>query len=192
MKTCWIIYNGSLINDKFLDSFRALDTELKYDEMSVLDYENSLSGIEQERLKVCRIMRNYMAHNDTTFLTASNEQIKFLNAQVTNIRKSSKLVKDVMKKIKPIKATSTMKDIIALVDKYSIAPIINGKDIYLVDKDILVHQMAIGNKKIVCPTRIPKYKYIDKMERLELIDHGVYIVTNDGTSTGEFIGLLII
>ena len=69
-----------MVNEKFLDAFRALDTELKDQGSTVLEYENSLKdgSIEKEKLKVCRIMRNYMAHNDTTFLTASNEQIKFL------------------------------------------------------------------------------------------------------------------
>ena len=180
----------STINDSFLDAFRALDTELKYDDRTVLDYENNLNGIEQEQLKVCRIMRNYMAHNDTTFITASKEQIKFLDKQVTEIRKTSKLVKDLMKKVKPIKATSTMKDVIALVDKYGYAPLQVAKNIYLVDKDILVHQLAVGNKKIAVPARLPKYHYMDKMERIENIVPGLYIVTSDGTENGDFLGIL--
>jgi hypothetical protein len=180
----------SAINESFLIAFKGLEAELKYDNKTVLDYENNLTGTEQEQLKVCRIMRNYMAHNDTDFISASKEQIKFLDTQVANIRKSAKLVKDIMKKIKPIKVTSTMKDIIAAIDKYGIIPVTNGKDLYLVDKDILVHQLAAGNKKIVIPTRIPKYKYMDKMERVENIVPNTYIVTSDGTANGEVLGIL--
>ena len=101
-----------MVNEKFLDAFRALDTELKDQGSTVLEYENSLKdgSIEKEKLKVCRIMRNYMAHNDTTFLTASNEQIKFLEAETEEVLKRAHLVKDEMKRVKTLKATASIKD----------------------------------------------------------------------------------
>ena len=43
-----------MTNEKFLDAFRALDTELKSEGTTVLDYENSLGTVEQEKLKVCK------------------------------------------------------------------------------------------------------------------------------------------
>ena len=178
------------INNDFLDAFRALDTELKYENKTVLDYENSLASLEQEQLKACRIMRNYMAHNDMNFMTASREQIKFLQNQVNDIRKSSKLVKDVMKKIKIVSASTLIKDIISLVDKYSYAPVAINKELYLVDKDILIHQLALGNKKIIAPAKLPKYRYMDKMTRLDNVVPNLYIVTSDGTASGEYLGVL--
>ena len=180
-----------MTNEKFLDAFRALDTELKSEGTTVLDYENSLGTVEQEKLKVCRIMRNYMAHNDTTFLSTTTEQIKFLENQVVEIRKKAHTVKDEMKKIKPIKATTPMKDVITLVDKYGIAPIEIKNSLFLINKDDLIHQLAQGNKKVNVPTKLPKYKYIAKDERMENVSKDTYIVTSDGTSNGTYVGLLI-
>ena len=104
-----------MINDKFLDAFRALDTELKSDGTTVLDYENSLETAEQEKMKVCRIMRNYMSHNDTTFVVATNDQIKFLNEQIDNIKRKAHTVKDEMKRIKTFKATEPIKNILTQI-----------------------------------------------------------------------------
>jgi hypothetical protein len=45
------------MNDKFLDAFKELETELRGLGLSVLDYENNLpDGTEKERLKICRII----------------------------------------------------------------------------------------------------------------------------------------
>lgn len=181
-----------MANEKFLDAFRALDTELKSDGSTVLDYENSLDTLVQERLKVCRIMRNYMAHNDTTFLSTTNEQIKFLEDQVTEIRKKAHTVKDEMKRVKTIKTTAPIKDVIASIDKFPIAPIETKTGLYLVDKNNLIHQLAIGNKKIVVPARLPKYATIAKDERIENVSSGTYVVTSDGTINGSYLGLIIV
>lgn len=182
------------ITDKFLDSFRALDTELKCEDKTIMDFENSLEGIDQERMKVCRIMRNYMAHNDATFLTPSNEQIKFLDTQVSNILKSANTVKTEMKKIKLVKETELIKNLIPIIDKSNIIPLeLKTGGIYLVTKDILLHQLALGNKKVAIPTRLPKYQYISKDIRLDKITHNTtYIVTSDGTDKGTYLGILII
>ena len=182
------------VYEKFLDAFRALDSELKDQSSTVLDFENSLKdgSTEKEKLKVCRIMRNYMAHNDTTFLTASNEQIKFLDAQTAEILKRAHLVKDEVKRVKEIKSTEPIKNVIAALDKFPIAPIFDKKGIYLVDKDILIHQLAAGAKKIVLPAKLPKYNYVGKMEKIDSLSSGNYIVTDNGTSTGKYLGLLVI
>lgn len=178
------------MNDKFLDSFRALDTELKSDGSTVLDYENSLDTANLEKMKVCRIMRNYMAHNDKTFINASNEQIKFLDEQVNNIRRKAHTVKDEMKRIKPLKAAESIKNIIAQIVKYPIVPLESKSGIYLVTQDILLKQLAAGNKKIDIPARLPKYKTVNKLERVENITPGTYIVLDD--KTNEYVGLFIL
>lgn len=178
-----------MANEKFLDAFRALDTELKDQGTTVLDYENSLSDTsDREKLKVCRIMRNYMSHNDTTFLTASNEQIKFLDNMTEEVLKRAHLVKDEMKRVKTLKATTPIKDVIAALDKFPVVPIETKAGIYLVDKDILVHQLAGGAKKIAIPTKLPKYKTTNKMEKIENLSNGTYIVLDKNT----YIGIIII
>ena len=180
-------------NEKFLDAYRLLDTELKFDNKTVLDYENdTLNGLDQEKLKVCRIMRNYLAHNDTKFLDTSNEQIKFLTNLVTTIRKSSSTVKDFMKKPTLCKTTEPIKNYAKLLDKFNYVPITTSKGLYLVDKDIYINQLAKGNKKIIPPARLPKYNYTIRTERIENLSEGIYIVTSDGTSNGIYNGIIIV
>lgn len=181
-----------MANEKFLDAFRALDIELKTDGKSVLDYENSLDTLNQEKLKVCRIMRNYMAHNDTTFLATTSEQIKFLNTQITEIRKKAHIVKDELKRVKCIKATAPIKEVTVSLDKFPIVPIETKDGLYLVTKDILIHNLAIGNKKIAVPARLPKYNTVAKDERIENLGSGTYVVTSDGTINGTYIGILML
>ena len=180
------------LTDKFLDAYKELEAELKYSNQSVLDYENSLNGTTQEQLKVCRIMRNYMSHNDTNFLTPSDAQIKFLNGITLEIRKKAHCVKDEMKKVIPVKETEQLKNMLASIDKYPIVPIATKTGIYLLDKDTFVHLLAKGEKKAVIPARLPKYKYVDKNERIENLSSGTYIVTSTGKEDGTYAGLLII
>lgn len=179
------------VNDKFLDSFRALDAELKLNGSTVLDFENTLEGTEQEQLKVCRIMRNYMAHNDVTFLVASNDQIKFLDSKVVELRKSAHTVKDEMKRVKEIKSSEPIKNVIAALAKNDIVPVIDKTGMYLVDKDILIKQLAAGNKKIIIPAKLPKYKYVDKLTRIDTLSKGIFIVTDNGQSTGKYLGIVV-
>lgn len=177
-------------NDKFLEAYKQLEAELKYDSKTVLDYENSLQGTEQEQLKVCRIMRNYMSHNDMSFLETSANQVKFLNDLVTKIKAASYTVANVMKRIKTIPTTETTKSLLALVDKSKIVPMETSSGIYLIDASILVNQLNAGNKKIVLPKKLPKYKYTSKTTRIEDLDETLYIVTDTGTSTGKYVAIL--
>ena len=178
-----------MANEKFLDAFRALDAELKDQGTTVLDYENSLTdSSDKEKLKVCRIMRNYMSHNDTVFLSASNEQIKFLEAETEEVLKRAHLVKDEMKRVKTLKATTPIKDVIAALDKFPVVPLETKAGIYLVDKDILIHQLASGAKKMVVPAKLPKYKTTNKMEKIENLASGTYVVLDKN----NYIGILII
>ena len=61
------------MNNKFLDAFKNLENELRADNTTVLDYENSLKDSNmQEKLKLCRITRNYLSHQDTKFVVAQS------------------------------------------------------------------------------------------------------------------------
>ncbi len=179
-------------NDKFLDAFRALDTELKLDGMTVLDYENGLDETNKEKLKVCRIMRNYMAHNDMTFLGTTTDQVKFLEKLASEIRKKSHTIKDEIEKVTPLKYTVPIKDVTAVLAKHTVAVLETKSGLYLVDKDMLIKQLALGNKKVSIPVKLPSYKYISKDERVQNIGRGIYIVTSDGTKEGKYLGIAVI
>ena len=180
------------MNDKFLDIYKQLESELRSNGKSVLDYEESLTfdQTDKEKLKACRIMRNYMSHNDLEFMVASQAQIIFLKSITTKLRMSELTASNKMKKITPVKSNTSIKTVIVLLDKYGIVPLILNTGLYLVDKDIAIHQVALGNKTIETPGRLPTYKYIDKLTRMDSVKPGIYIVTDGGTNKDPYLGIL--
>ena len=46
------------ITDKYLTAYKQLESELKCEDKTVMDYENSLEGIDQEKMKVCILASN--------------------------------------------------------------------------------------------------------------------------------------
>ena len=178
------------MNEKFLEAFREVENELKQEGLNYKDYEDSLeSGITQDRVKICRVMRNYMAHTDTLFIEATNEQVKFLNNLADAIKRKAHLVKDEMKKIKLVPMSSIiMKDLVPMIIKYQVIPMETKQGIYLLTKDIILANLAKGNKKIDVPAKLPKYQTIDKMVRVDSVKAGTYIVTDKD----KYVGILIV
>ena len=178
------------VNDKFLDSYKQLEAELKYENKTVLDYENSLVGTELEQLKVCRIMRNYFSHNDITFLATTTEQVKFIDNLIMNIRRAAHTVKDEMKRVKPVASTELIKNILPQIDKNPYIPMETPNGLYLLTRAIVIHNLALGLKKIEVPKRLPKLKYVAKDVRIETLAKDVYVVTDNGLETGKYLGVL--
>lgn len=182
------------INEKTLAAFRELDSELKAQNTTVLDYENSLDDAEDKPcLTVTRQQRNFLAHvNKPNFTQFTEEQYKFLVEHTRIVKMRNHCAKDEMKRVKLLKCTEPIKNILLAIDKYPVVPIETKLGIYLVDKDILIHQLAIGNKKIAVPTKLPKYNYLAKLDNLDGVSKGTYIVTENGNSTDKYLGILII
>lgn len=175
-------------NEDFMDAFRELDTEIKAQGfISVNDYEATMpdGSLEKEELKVCRIMRNFMAHNNMTFLTASMEQVKFLNNLTTELRKKAHTVKDEMKRVKTVTPSTPIKDMLQPICKFPIIPMeLKDGSLYLITKDIILENLANGNKKIEVPKKLPKYSVTDKLEKIENLTSGVYIVMDKSAYVG--------
>ena len=101
---------------KFLDAYRNLENELRAENKTVLEYENSLQDANiQEKLKLCRITRNYLSHQDTKFASVSKEMLDFLDKLAKEINLKAHTVKDEMKKIKPIFLNENVKNIVPIV-----------------------------------------------------------------------------
>ena len=176
-------------NDKFLQAYKELETELKYIGQSVLDYENSLSDTDdnKEKIKLCRIVRNYISHNSDNFAGTTNEMIKFLNSLTSKINKLSKTAKDIMVKPNFIKPNEPIKNILPLIKK-PIVVLDKDKFICVVKKDYLLDLIAAGEKKFIVPKK-NEYRFISPKEHIEDLS-GEYIVTQDGTNKGKVTGIL--
>ena len=51
----------SKLHDEFIKTYKELENII---DMSVREYEDSLNDIDSQKLRLCRILRNYIQHND--------------------------------------------------------------------------------------------------------------------------------
>ena len=181
------------MNEKFLEAYKRLENELRDEGISVLDYENSLEDkVVQEQLKLCRICRNYMAHNDMKFIIATKNMISFLEKLAAKIRLQSQLVKNEMKKTKPAYIGTPIKNILTQCSKAPV-PIVDKKTgvfLFLADCEYLVTLLAKKETKIKERRRV-SYNFVNSMAKIsDLLENCVYVVTDNGKSDGKYIGIL--
>lgn len=181
-------------NDIFLETYKKLETEMRSFGKSILDYENDLSdGAEKEKLKVCRIIRNYMAHQDKKFVDISNDMINFISDLELQIRRRSHIVANELIRQKAVAQNESLKNILPLIVK-NVVPVQDkaGKIIYIIDENTYLTMLNKGLKKIELPKRLPKLNYVNKDYKISNLATGIYIVTSDGTDSGKYLGLCII
>lgn len=99
--------------EKFLEAYKKLETILRKTEKynSVFEYESILTNPETvERLKLCRLIRNYIVHNENSadFVAPTNEMISFLTKQCKEVQKIVKTVGSVCTPVTPVKPDSSM------------------------------------------------------------------------------------
>lgn len=89
---------------EFLSVYKSLEQALSSQNMTVLDYESVLPSDEADKLKTCRIMRNYVAHHSDgdSFLCFSGEQFSFVDRLISRIKSSERTVKDITIHLTPI------------------------------------------------------------------------------------------
>lgn len=91
-------------NIKYLEVYRRFESVLKADGkyFTVKDYEDALESdkSKQNKLRMCRMIRNYIEHENQTFLEATDEMIDFLEKETISIDESETPVKKKMVSVK--------------------------------------------------------------------------------------------
>ena len=84
--------------DEFLEAFKSLETAIRSEYgYSPLEYESNVStGLEADRLKICRITRNFIAHNEKGFAVPTKDMISFVKELDKKISLSKGSAKDAM------------------------------------------------------------------------------------------------
>ncbi|MEE3344247.1 MAG: hypothetical protein VZS44_09175 [Bacilli bacterium] len=182
------------INDNFLEMYKELETELRGVGLSVLDYENNLpDGTEKEKLKLCRIIRNYMSHQDKKFVVATQDMVNFIGTLAINIRRKTHIVANELIKQKTVKYNEYLKNVLPLLVKISV-PVVdnNGTVIYIMDANDYIKMLNKGLKRIELPKKLPKLNYTDKDTKIEDLAEGIYVVTSTGNAEGKYLGICIV
>lgn len=138
--------------EKFLTEYKRLENVLHDSGFgSVLDYESTLVtkvSLTSEQLKVCRIERNFLAHNDTggKFICISPAQTAFIKRLADKLEAKQKHAKDIMSRQKAVTMSSTMKEVLSAVtrSKSGYAAVTDKNGIYLgsLDSAALVSLIA--------------------------------------------------
>ena len=197
--------------NKFLEAYKNLETEIRNlnPNDTVYDYENRLSQTDPqkaEKLKVCRINRNFIQHNpDSAKFVGliSDKWIDFLEAETNIIHSKNDLMKKHIYKATPVDAKTSIKDAITIVasSKVDVVPVVSkGEFVGLITpKQVLVAYMKssrtaeklldyISDKTMKNVTADydfskPTDRYIDYSTKPNVV------ITSDGTSNGLYIGL---
>ena len=98
--------------NEFLNEYKNLESAIRMlnSEASVFDYEKSLDSQTQEKLKVCRILRNHVQHNvgGDDFVCVTGEQIHFLKSLTSGILIKFSSSADLTDKTKTVKLSDTL------------------------------------------------------------------------------------
>ena len=114
--------NGKL--EEFLLEYNRLETLLKKSENlpdTVLDFENNLDDLDKkEKLKVCRILRNYCRHHEDygSFIDCSDGMLTFITSLNKDIEKPFLHISDKTKRIPAVSDKDSLKTVTELFSKY--------------------------------------------------------------------------
>ena len=161
------------------------------------DYESS-DPSKAARLRMCRLFRNYLAHeNDPGFLMPSDKMLDFLEKEVFDLKVQNDSVKQHTKPAGSYIFEDTMKcgDVLAkLVSTKQVAAIRHGKTGYdlCAWTDILALYMASKASKLAAfkPLRT-KIVFAAPTDKFAALDSGrITICTSDGTPDGKVAGVV--
>ena len=196
--------------NQFLNSYKKLEAEIRIDnpESSVFEYENSLYDPErQEKIKVCRILRNYIQHHadGQRFIAVSDQMITFLEKEVFSIKAKTDLVKSHISKTAPITPKTSIRDAIAIISMS------NVNNLAIVDKEN--HIVGAVNATLILKAYSKSKKstskiieYVSTKDTKSLLSRMVFakiddryepysgcegFVTADGTAESNYVGTLI-
>ena len=85
--------------DKFLELYKEYEALVRAKGGDPKDSEEKSEGVLCDRLRMCRLFRNYFAHTaDPGFLEVSDKMASFLEGQVVSLRSEGDVVKKHLKK----------------------------------------------------------------------------------------------
>lgn len=198
---------------KFLAAYKNLESEIRTlnPNDSIYDYENRLSEsdpVKSEKLKVCRINRNFIQHNtdgEKFVSVISDKWVDFLNSEANAIHSRNDLVKKHLYKATAINEKTTISEAMDIIvkSKIDVVPVVIVKNTFygiVTPMQILVAYKKAGSVRSKLLDFVP-LKAIEKTrmnyEYAKLTDRYVdfapkmpVIITSDGNEQGTYIGFL--
>jgi predicted transcriptional regulator len=184
-------------NDKYMDIYRRFEAAVKKSGFaSIKAYEESFADnkFKQEQIKICRLIRNYIEHENANFVEASENMISFLLKEAMELDENETPVK---KKMTSIKSAIRDTDLLVVAadfmtkKKADLIPIFDKNDFAIgcLSSAEIVKYIAAGDftkaKKVSAVQSVHKFGFINedtpmKQVRPMLNEHKkIYLVLND-------------
>lgn len=198
---------------KFLAAYKNLESEIRALDPndSIYNYENRLSESDpakSEKLKVCRINRNFIQHNtdgEKFVGIISDKWIEFLDNEANAIHSRNDLVKKHIYKATAINEKTTINEAMDIVvkSKIDVVPVVGKKSAFMgtiTPMQILIAYKKAGNVRRKILDFIPmrniektkiNYYYAKLSDRyVDYAPKTPVIITSDGKDNGTYVGVL--
>ena len=170
----------------FLEKYKSLELALRTyggDDMTVLKYEDSLTGDDSDKMRISRIMRNFLQHNPNAvgFVQPTQMMIDFIVRQTDLVLAATEKAKDRLFRLGPLKDTMTVHDACRAFLKAKLGghwiPVVNadGKLLGVMTEAKLVQAMAGAS----VTSETPLGKAVKKTELAKSLENIPVIFSTD-------------
>ena len=185
---------------EYLDKYKKLEELLRQSQESpdsIFELETNYNNSkEAEKLKLCRLVRNYLQHNTDDFIEPSEEMIKFLDSEVNAIESKFLRVKDQYTRAKAISEDLTFKEAILLLNTKNFLPVVSKDNLVIGTFNDTVIRKSIKNNKLNNKIKTNKdlldevLPFVSMNDNIKDIQSGSYIVTLNGDKSEKYKGIL--
>ena len=185
---------------EYLEKYKKLEELLKQSQGfhdSIFELETSYNNSKEgEKLKLCRLVRNYLQHNTDVFIEPTEEMIKFLDSEIFEIESKFLRVKDQYIRSKAISEDLTFKEAILLLNTKNFLPVVNKDNLVIGTFNDTVIRKSIKNNKLNNKIKTNKdlldgvLPFVSMNDNIKDIQCGSYIVTLNGNKSEKYKGIL--
>ena len=185
---------------EYLEKYKKLEELLKQSQGfpdSIFELETSYNNSKEgEKLKLCRLVRNYLQHNTDVFIEPTEEMIKFLDSEIFEIESKFLRVKDQCIRSKAISEDLTFKEAILLLNTKNFLPVVNKDNLVIGTFNDTVIRKSIKNNKLNNKIKTNKdlldgvLPFVSMNDNIKDIQCGSYIVTLNGNKSEKYKGIL--
>lgn len=158
-------------NDTFLDIYKKFELAVRNTyNCTIKEYEDTITdNIKQEKIRISRLIRNYLSHQDMKFIEVTQEMIDFIQKELIALDEGEI---PVCKKMFSIKNSPKENDLLTTTcnwmskKKINASPVFNEKDFAtgVVTQNEILKLVASGNfnktKKTLIVTASYKFKFL--------------------------------
>lgn len=184
---------------EYLEKYKKLEELLKQSQCfpdSIFELETSYNNSKEgEKLKLCRLVRNYLQHNTDVFIEPTEEMIKFLDSEIFEIESKFLRIKDQYTRAKAISEDLTFKEAILLLNTKNFLPVVNKDNLVIGTFNDTVIRKSIKNNKLNNKIKTNKdlldgvLPFVSMNDNIKDIQNGSYIVTLNGNKSEKYKGI---